>query len=180
MPIALFFNGVCVGTPDEVTLRADSSMNPPPGACNGLAVSLSALIWGHGRCCHVDRRQSRWRVGQRRLMLVVVFFLCFVFCVLCFVFCVLCFVFCVVFACIIFLYFLFFSYPTCKYRSGQRTNKQTLCSWKKATKKTPRHDWMFEHGMIHTGRTEPRIDARVALWHHKNCAKVVLQKARFS
>ena len=61
--------------------QAEASVNPPPGACNGLARSLSALIWGHGGCCHGNRWQSRWRVGQRQLMLFVV---CFnVLCVLC-------------------------------------------------------------------------------------------------
>ena len=51
---------------------------------------------------------------------------CFVLCVLCFVLCVLCFVCCVVFPCVIILLFYFSAKPTCKYRLGQRTNKQTL------------------------------------------------------
>ena len=31
--------------------------------------------------------------------------------------------------------------------------------------------------MIHTGGTEPHIDARVVLWRWKNCTKIVLQRA---
>ena len=30
---------------------------------------------------------------------------------------------------------------------------------------------MFECGMVHTGQTEPHIDARVSLWRHKIAQK---------
>ena len=107
-PITLFLMGY-VSAP-QAKEQAAANVNPPPGACNGLAGSLSAFIcWGHGGCCHGDRRQSRWRVGQWRLML-----------------CVLCFVFCVLFVVLCLLAYLFYNFLFL----GQRTNKQTLCSCK--------------------------------------------------
>jgi hypothetical protein len=54
------------------------------GALYGPIGISSAKMWVHGRCCHGKKWQSCWRVGQWRLMFVVVcvcvFFLCIVLC----------------------------------------------------------------------------------------------------
>jgi hypothetical protein len=49
-----------------------ASNNQAPRACLGSIGSGGTNSRGCGCCCHGDRGQSSWRVGQQRLILVVV------------------------------------------------------------------------------------------------------------
>ncbi len=140
--------------------QAAASVNLPPGACNGLTVSHCALIWGHGGCCHGKRWQSCWRVGQWRLILVVV---CFVF--LCFMLC-----------------------SSCLLATGvvenwywQKQNCQLLCNHNiKSKTKPPQCNYMSFKEMVHGKMTAPHIDMNLIVWGQIKCMKMVLRKASFS
>ncbi len=152
----------CASVP-QTKEQAVESANPPPGACNWLIVSRCALIWGHGGCCHGKRWQSLWRVGQWRLMLVVVCFVYFLFCVV-------------------------FKRPF-SYRRGRKLTSAKakaklptlLCNHNiKITTKPPQCNYMSFKGIVHRKMTAPHIDMKLIVWGQIRCMKMVPGKARFS
>jgi hypothetical protein len=64
-------------TKEQTAMR----VHPTLRALYGPIGISSAKMWVHGRCCPGKRWQSRWRVGQWWLMLVVACFVYIVFCV---------------------------------------------------------------------------------------------------
>ncbi len=77
-PSLWFLRGICTAprTGEPTALSANLALD----ALLGYFGSLSAMCWWHHWSTHGGRGQSRWRVGWRYLMLVVVCFvlLCFV------------------------------------------------------------------------------------------------------
>ena len=78
LPVSLIFKGYLYGAQNKETTTL--SANLVPDALLGYFGSLSTMCWWHHWPTHGGRGQSRWGVGQRHLMLVVVCFvlLCFV------------------------------------------------------------------------------------------------------